>query len=135
MSTGESAGLFGKSSSSATADSSNSTVTSTTNLGALSSYKIDSLSKDNWTGCLLSEMEFCDVLISLLPKSWDRFMSTFLGAQSGAEDSGQSHMNLQEMMALIKDEYKHCIGGAGNKCKLDEGNEQIYYLESSGKRH
>ena len=62
-------------------------------------------------------------------------MSTFLGAQSGAEDSGQSHMNLQEMMALIKDEYKHCIGGAGNKCKLDEGNEQIYYLESSGKRH
>ena len=49
MSTGESTGLFGESSSSATADSSNPTVTPTTNLGALSLYKIDFLSEDNWT--------------------------------------------------------------------------------------
>ena len=49
MSTGESTGLFSKLSSSATADLSNPTVAPTTNLGALSSYKIDSLGEDNWT--------------------------------------------------------------------------------------
>ena len=85
-------------------------------------------------GCLLPETEFCDVPTSSSLKSWDRFVSTFLGAWTGAEDSGQSHMNLQEMMALIKDEYERRIGGASNKRKLNEGDEQIYYLESSGKR-
>ena len=85
-------------------------------------------------GCLLPETEFRDVLISSLPKSWDGFVSTFLGARTGAEDSGQSHTNLQERMALIKDEYERRIGGASNKRKLNEGDEQIYYLESSGKR-
>ena len=84
-------------------------------------------------GCLLPEMVFCDVLISLLPKSWDGFVSTLLGAWTRAEDLGQSHMNLQEMLALIKDKYQCQIGGASNKRKTDEGDEQIYYFESGGK--
>ena len=56
---------------------------------------------------VISESEFCDILISSLPRSWDRFISTLLGSQKGANDLGQTQMSLQEFFALIKDEYEH----------------------------
>ena len=55
---------------------------------------------------VISKSEFCDVLVLSLLRMWDGFISTLLGSQKGANDSGQTQMSLQELFALIKDKYE-----------------------------
>ena len=88
-------------------------------------------------GCVISELEFYNVLVSVLLRLWDGFISTLLGSWKGANDSGQTQMSLQELFALIKDEYEHWTGRLNRTQNGATGTnmrEQAFITKPHGKQ-
>ncbi|KAG6326911.1 hypothetical protein ID866_12178 [Astraeus odoratus] len=52
-------------------------------------------------GSLVSDDDFCSMLITLLPPSWDHFTSAYLDVQSS-----DKRIMSQELIALVHNEYK-----------------------------
>ena len=83
-------------------------------------------------------MEFRDVLVLSLLRSWDGFISTLLGSRKGANDLGQTQTSLQELFALIKDEYECQTGRLKRTRNGATGTnigEQAFVAEPRGKQH
>lgn len=86
-------------------------------------------------GCRIPDGEFMNVLLSSLPHSWNGFIATYMGARTGSEDAGHPKMSMQEMLALLGDEYNRRTGGSHKtKRDSDNTNEHVFQSEQKGKR-
>ena len=68
----------------------------------------------------VNDEDFKSILVSLLPITWDAFTASYLGSQTG-----NAVMTLQELVAIICDEYNRRKTMPGAKEGQDEGNSSM----------